>query len=96
MIWNTFFHVQTDNLGGVRTLARMVFALFSSFWQCQKQIKKMGSKKVLHGARLTEGWGSKAIWAMPYGNNTFQNGASLSKRIWMPNGEILTSQLQKS
>ena len=56
----------------------------------------MGSKKVLRGARLTEGGGSKAIWAMPYGNNTFQNGASLSKRIWMPNGEILTSQLQKS
>ena len=26
---------------------------------------KKGSKKVLHDARLTEGGGSKAIWAMP-------------------------------
>ena len=33
---------------------RRVCALFSMFWQCQKQMKK-GPKKVLHGAPLTEG-----------------------------------------
>ena len=41
---------------------------YLSFWQCQKQMKKWGPKKVLHGARLTEGGGSKAIWAMPIWN----------------------------
>ena len=46
--------------------------------------EKIGSKKVLYGARWTEGGagGSKAILAMPiYGNNTFQKGASLIKYI---------------
>ena len=36
--------------GGVRTLARMVCALFSSFWQRKTTDDKKGLKKVLHGA----------------------------------------------
>ena len=40
----------------------MVCALFSSFLQCQKEMKEIGSEKVLHGACLTKGGGgSNAI-----------------------------------
>ena len=41
MVWSTFSHVQI----GVRTLARIVCALFSSFWQCQKTDEKIGPEK---------------------------------------------------
>ena len=57
--------------------ARMVCALFSSFWQCQKRNDKIGSKRIFHGARLKEGGGSKAICP----TNTFQKGATLTTLI---------------
>ena len=58
MGWSTFFHIQKcKKKKGVGTLARMVCALFSSFWECRKRMKKIESEKVLHGASLTEGGG---------------------------------------
>ena len=55
MVWSTlFFHVQNGHFcffGGVRMLARMVCALFSTFWQCQMSL-------------FDRGEGSKATWAM--------------------------------
>ena len=76
-------------LGGVRTLARMFCALYSSFWQCQKMTKKILSEKSVHVDCLTVGGGvcvcvcvcvSKPFgqFPCPYGNNTFQKGAFLS------------------
>ena len=45
MVWSTFFHVQMDN-----------FLSFAHFGYVKKTAeKKQGPKKVLHGARLTEG-----------------------------------------
>ena len=38
--------------------------------------KKIGLKKVHHGARLTEGGGSKAICAMPKGKQKISNRGS--------------------
>ena len=58
----------------VRALARMVFALSNSFWQCRKnrwKDEKIGSKKVCHGGRLTDGVGLKQFGRCPYGNITF-------------------------
>ena len=49
-----FFHVQNGHFcffGGVGMLARMVCALFSTFWQCQMSL-------------FDRGEGSKATWAM--------------------------------
>ena len=50
------------------------------FGNVKKTAGKMGSERVLHGARLTEGvGGSKSIWAMPInGTNTFQKGTSVT------------------
>ena len=57
----------------------MVFALLNSFWQCQKTDEKIGSKKVFHGGLLTEGVGLQQFGQCPYGNKTFEKGASLQK-----------------
>ena len=48
-------------------LGRMVCAVFSSFWPCQKTDERNRVQKSVPGCRLTEGepGGSKAIWAMP-------------------------------
>ena len=76
MVWSTFLQYLNGQflvLGGVRALARMVFALLNSFCQCQcqKTDEKIGSKKVFHGGCLTEEVGLKQFGQCPYGNKTF-------------------------
>ena len=79
MIWSNIFprpNGQFLDLGGVKTLARIVCALLSSFWQCQKQTTKQGPKKVLHDAWLTEGGGGwKLFGQCPHGNNTYHKAS---------------------
>ena len=67
MDWSTFFHVQKGNFlrWGSERLPGWFVHFLAHFGNVKKQMKKIGSKKVVHGARLTEGARAKAIWAMP-------------------------------
>ena len=47
------------------------------FGKVKKTMKKIGSEKVLHDACLKEGRRDLELFGQwPYGNNTFQKGAS--------------------
>ena len=79
MVWSTFFHLPNAQflVWGFRTLARMVFALFSSFGNVKKKMTKIVSEKVLQAPWCTfdrRGGGSKAIWAMPMETAHFKRG----------------------
>ena len=74
---------QADNNGLKQQLFAMLTNSYLSFWQRQKnRWKKWGPKKVLLGARLTEGRGggvrgSKDIWAIPMETTHFKKGLPL-------------------
>ena len=73
---------------GFRTLVRMVFALFCSFGNNKKKMTKIVFEKVLQAPSCTfdrRGEGLKLFGQCPYGNNTFQKGASLRERTKVPN-----------
>ena len=74
-------HVQNGQflvlVGGLRTLARMVCELVSSFRQCQKTDGINRVRKVPHGACWTGG--QKLFGQSPYTRTTFQKEASLRR-----------------
>ena len=67
-----FFSTSKRAISCFRMYARMVGALLSSFWKCQKTDEK-GSEKVLHNAERGGG-GSKAIGAIPMETTHLKKG----------------------
>ena len=62
------------------------FHIWAYMGHVKKQMKEIGSKKVLHGARFTEG-GGEAIWAMPIGTTHFEKGLPIGSVSWEPGNQ---------
>ena len=79
--WNVLFpygHCPLGAGGGVES-EHLVCALFRSFGQCKKTMRKIGSEKSAPRCPFDRGWGGLKLFGQClYGNNTIQKEASLS------------------
>ena len=73
---DTFLSISKWAIFCFRILCTVHF--LTHFGNVKDRLKKIGSKKVPHGARLTVGGGLRLFGQCPYGHNTFQKGDSLT------------------
>ena len=84
---------QADNNGLKQQLFAMLTNSYFSFWQCQKQMKKMGSEKSAPPCPFDRGGGgSKDIGAMPMKTTHFKKGLP-SEYDWLIGEWLDTSVL---